>query len=131
MSIQVLLIDDSKIIRTVIQRVFAVTGIPVSRFIEAGDGLQGLEALKRDQFDVIFLDVNMPVMDGVQFMEALYKDPTLSSAPVIVVSTEGSDERKNDLFRYGVKTFVRKPVTPEQLSEAIATYVQGGGREKV
>lgn len=119
MSLRVLLVDDSRIIRQVIQRVFGLTSISVGAFFEAENGAEALEILSNEWVDLIFLDVNMPIMNGMEFMKRVSVDPVFKSTPVVVVSTEGSDERKQELFEYGVKAFLRKPVTPEQLSGTI------------
>lgn len=119
MSYNILIIDDSSVVRKVLIKTFALAQIPVSNFFQAENGKQGLELLGSNWIDIIFLDINMPVMNGMEFMQNLVTDPTHSKTPVVVVSTEGSKERKDQLFSYGVKAYLRKPITPECLAETI------------
>lgn len=119
MAYNVLIVDDSAIVRKVLKKTFGMTSIPVNQFHEASNGKEGLEILSAQWIDVIFLDVNMPVMNGMEFMRKLKSDPAASDTPVVVVSTEGSKERIEELTQSGIKAFLRKPVTPEHLVEVI------------
>ena len=67
----------------------------------------------------MFLDINMPVMNGVEMIEHLNEDGLLSSIPVVVVSTEGSATRMDELKRMGVRGYLRKPSAPEQFREVV------------
>lgn len=115
MSVRVMLVDDSALVRKVMKKTLGLAGVDESSVVEAEHGEQALERLSKDWVDIIFLDINMPVMNGVAFMEAVSKDPLYSKIPVVIVSTEGSDERKEQLKKMGVKSYLRKPVTPESV----------------
>jgi two-component system, chemotaxis family, chemotaxis protein CheY len=119
MSLNVLLVDDSSVVRKVMMRAFGMTNIPVKQFVEAQNGQIGLEKLKSEWIDIVFLDINMPVMNGMEFMQEMLKDENIKDTPVVVVSTEGSKERIDQLQIAGVKAYLRKPVTPEVLVETI------------
>lgn len=119
MAYNVLIVDDSKIVRKVLIKTFGMSGIEVGTFYQAENGEEGLELLRQNWIDVVFLDINMPVMNGMQFMQVVSKDDKLKETPVIVVSTEGSTERKEELLNSGIKAYLRKPVTPESLVETI------------
>lgn len=119
MAYNVLIVDDSSIVRKVLMKTFSMTDIPVNNFYQAENGKVGLDMLKDNWIDVIFLDINMPVMNGMEFMKHVTGDDTLKNTPVIVVSTEGSSERQEELKNAGVKAYLRKPVTPESLVETI------------
>lgn len=123
MSIRVLLVDDSSLVRKVMKKTLAMTGLPVDAVFEAGNGVEGLAVLKQEWVDIIFLDINMPVMNGVTFMEHVQKDPSYSKTPVIVISTEGSDDRKEQLKQLGIKAYLRKPSTPEAISETVTNLL--------
>ena len=125
MAYNVLIIDDSAIVRKVLIKTFGLSGIEVSNFIQAGNGKEGLQALQSNWVDVIFLDINMPVMNGMEFMRTMRQDPAFKDTPVIVVSTEGSQERIEELNNAGIKCFLRKPVTPEGLVETIQSLLGG------
>jgi two-component system chemotaxis response regulator CheY len=125
MSYNVLIIDDSTIVRKMIRKTIGMTAVPVGELVEAGDGREGLTKLKEHWVDLVFLDINMPVMNGVEFLEAVRSNPELKDTPVIVVSTEGATERIERLKQLGIKAFLRKPVTPEALAEAITNTLEG------
>ena len=124
MSYHFLLIDDSSIVRKVVTRALGMTPMQIDRIGEAENGQQALEYLKTNWVDLIFLDINMPIMNGVEFMEKLREDPLIKDLPVVVVSTEGSQERKERLKELGVKAYLRKPVTPEELTITVETLLQ-------
>ena len=125
MAYRILLVDDSLIVRRMMKKTLELTDIEISDVLEANNGKEGLEVLRNEWVDLVFLDINMPIMNGMEFMKVVREDPELNSTPVIVVSTEGSRERRDQLFDMHVKAFIRKPVTPEALSETI-TSVLGG-----
>mgnify|MGYP001451800920 CR=1 FL=1 len=127
MGYNVLIIDDSAIVRKVLMKTFGMTDIKINNFLQAENGQVGLDLLKSNWVDVIFLDINMPVMNGMEFMKNISSDPTHKEVPVVVVSTEGSKERQDELLSYGVKAYLRKPVTPEGLVETISHIL---GEEK-
>ncbi|MFN8389438.1 MAG: response regulator [Bdellovibrionota bacterium] len=129
MAYNVLLVDDSAIVRKVLIKTFGMTEIPVNQFYQAENGQVGLDILKDNWIDVVFLDINMPVMNGMQFIEKLRGDPTTKDLPVIVVSTEGSKERKAELAEKGIQAYLRKPVSPEALVETISDIFGGIHRE--
>lgn len=119
MAFNILAIDDSSIVRKVLKKTLGMTSIDVGEFIEAENGLVALEKLKNSWIDIIFLDINMPKMNGVEFMQALQNDEQHKNLPVVVVSTEGSKERINELTNLGVTEYLRKPVTPEGIVEVV------------
>ena len=129
MALKILLVDDSAIVRKVVIRTLGLTNIEVGEVFQAENGLQALEILKSTWVDLIFLDINMPVMNGMEFMEKLRVDEDLKDIPVIVVSTEGSKERIRRLEELGIWIYLRKPVTPETLTQAVAEILKEGGAE--
>lgn len=119
MSYNFLIVDDSAFIRTVFKKTLSESGLDIDEIFEAGNGAEALELLARQRVDLIFLDVNMPVMDGLEFMEKLRSQTQFVQIPVIVVSTEGSRERKALLADKDVVACLKKPFTAEQVREAI------------
>lgn len=124
MAYNILLVDDSSIVRKVFLKALNLTDLAVNHVYEAENGKEGLKILEQQWIDVIFLDINMPVMNGVEFMVELRKNEAHRATPVIVVSTEGARERKAQLADLDVCAYLRKPVTPELLTETI-TQVLG------
>ena len=125
MAYNVLIVDDSSIVRKVLMKTFSMTEIPVNTFYQAEHGLAALEILKDAWIDIIFLDINMPVMNGMEFIVELAKDPITAAIPVVVVSTEGSIERKDIFEKHKVKAYLRKPVSPELLVSTITKIFEG------
>lgn len=81
---------------------------------------------EKNWIDLVFLDINMPVMNGVQFMQALSQSEDLSDTKVLIVSTEGSSERIEELQMLGALGYLRKPFTPEEVVEKVADLLKGG-----
>ena len=123
MGYRILIVDDSAIIRSVLKKVLKVAGIEVSELLEAGNGKEAIEKLQASWVDLVFLDINMPVMNGVEFLKHVRADSVLKTIPVIVVSTEGSQIRLQELADLGVSAQLRKPVAPETLAETVKKVI--------
>lgn len=118
MAFNVLIVDDSAVMRAMIARVVRLSGVPLGEFFEASNGAEGLAALQQHWVDLVLLDINMPVMNGEEMLRRLRAEPETASLPVIVVSTEGSEARVQALEAMHV-AFVHKPFKPEALRETI------------
>jgi two-component system chemotaxis response regulator CheY len=118
MAFNVLVVDDSAVMRAMITRVVRMCGVPLGEFVEAGNGEEGLRAVREHWVDLVLLDINMPVMNGEEMLRQLRADPETASLPVIVVSTESSETRVHALEELGV-AFVHKPFAPETLRDTI------------
>lgn len=123
MAYQLLIVDDSSIVRKVLRKALSMTTLPIAGISEAENGVEALTILSAQKIDLIFLDINMPVMNGIEFIEKLRQSPSFGRTPVIVVSTEGSTERKELLLGHEVKAYLRKPVTPEKLTEVVGSIL--------
>ncbi len=115
MAISVMIVDDSRAMRKFMRRVIDLTGMTSGRYQEAGNGSEALRLLRAEPVDVILIDINMPVMNGEQFMEQLAADAGLRSIPVVVVSTDASEHRIERMTALGAKGYVAKPFAPEGL----------------
>jgi two-component system chemotaxis response regulator CheY len=118
MAFNVLIVDDSAVMRAMIARVVRLSGLPIAAIHEAGDGAAGLAAAREHWVDLVLLDVNMPVMDGEEMLRRLRAAPETAALPVVVVSTEGSEARRHALEALDV-SFIRKPFKPEDLRAVI------------
>ena len=119
MSLNVLIVDDSATIRIMIRKALALCLPQLDQVYEAGDGIEALALLADYKVHLVLLDVNMPRMNGLQLAKKLKEDPATTDLPVVVISTEGSDERLNELKQCKVAGYVRKPFRPEQLREVL------------
>jgi len=115
MAYNVLIVDDSAAMRNFVRRVLTLSGIDVGDCFEASNGQEGLECVSSNWVDVILTDINMPKMDGEEFVRQLSRDEVLRAIPVIVVSTDGTDLRMRQMLDLGARAYVKKPFLPETL----------------
>lgn len=118
MALNVLVVDDSKVMRQMITRTLRLSGLPLGEVLEAANGQEALERLREHWVDLVLADVNMPVMDGETMVERMRADPALRSMPVLFVSTESSQKRIKLLLEKS-SGFVHKPFNPEEVRELI------------
>jgi two-component system, chemotaxis family, chemotaxis protein CheY len=115
----ILIVDDSKAMRNFIRRALSMTSLEIGIVHEAEHGLAGLQLLDQHSVEIIFSDINMPVMDGAVFVGELAKDEVKRKIPVIVVSTDSSTERKAQMTALGAKGYIAKPFSPEVLEQEV------------
>lgn len=120
MPLDVLIVDDSAAIRKILHRVLLQAEIPLGQVYEAGDGAAALHELKRANVGLILSDINMPEMDGLQFLEAVKGDQALRSIPFILITTEGGSEKVMKAVALGAHGYVRKPFTADQIRAKLA-----------
>lgn len=118
MPLNVLIVDDSSVMRAMIAKTIRMSGLDLGDVYQAGNGQEGLEAARNNWVDLVVADINMPVMNGEEMIDQMKADPELSDLPTIVISTEGSATRIERLESKGVK-FVHKPFTPEIIRDSI------------
>jgi two-component system chemotaxis response regulator CheY len=130
--LDVLIIDDSAAIRKILQRVLRQTGLAIGKVLEAGDGAEALTALgvgvtspdgakTEAKVGLVLCDINMPNMDGLEFLRTLKEDAQWKDLPVVMVSTEGSQDKVLQAVGLGAAGYVRKPFTAEQIKEKLTS----------
>ncbi len=124
MAYRVLIVDDSPAMRKFIRRVIEVSGFDCSQQLEASNGREALDVLSREWVDLILTDINMPVMNGEQFIRELEKDETLRQVPVLVVSTDSTLQRVQQMLSLGARGYVTKPFTPEMLRSQLERLLE-------
>lgn len=113
---KVLVVDDSELIHKMFRIFFRDVDV-----VCALDGREALDGLARHpDVDLIILDVNMPRMDGLEFLDKVKEDEAFSGIPVVIVSTEGEEEDTIRGLEAGAAAYVKKPFQPEQLSDIVA-----------
>jgi two-component system chemotaxis response regulator CheY len=127
MQKDLMIVDDSPAMRSFIRRTVAIGGLEVGQCLEASNGLEALALLRKQPVDVIFTDFNMPVMDGEQLVANLQLDATLKDVPVIVISTDSTQQRMSRLQAMGVCGYLCKPFTPEKLANMLCQAVPSWG----
>lgn len=120
MSKTILIVDDSASLRQVVRIALVNAGYTV---IEAGDGKDALGKLDGKKIHLIISDVNMPVMDGIEFLKNVKAHPGYKFTPVIMLTTEGGEDKKLQGQQAGARAWVVKPFKPEQLLNAVSKLV--------
>ncbi len=118
MGLHILVVDDSSVMRSMIIKTLKLSGVDIGRIFQAANGLEGLQVLDQEKMDLILVDINMPVMDGMEMLEKLRERTDTRDVPVMVISTESNEQRISLFYEYGA-SFVHKPFTPEELGEEI------------
>ena len=122
---KILIVDDSKLIH----KMFEVM-LRGHHLVHANDGVEGIQRLAENvDVDLILLDINMPRMNGLEFLAELEKDNALSEIPVVVVSTEGKEEDTQRAIDLGARGYITKPFQSEQVLEIIAKLPVAGAAE--
>jgi two-component system, chemotaxis family, chemotaxis protein CheY len=125
MSIRALIIDDSSVMRKIVERSLRQAGIDLTKVFEAGNGAEALAVLQENPVDLILCDINMPVMGGLEFIKEL---PTVANAkgvPVVMITTEGSESHVVEALSHGARGYIRKPFTAEQVKEQVVPVLEG------
>ncbi|HPN64678.1 MAG TPA: response regulator [Candidatus Goldiibacteriota bacterium] len=117
MAYNFLIVDDSITTRTIIKKILQLSSIEIGELHEAADGEEALEVLQNKWIDLVFADINMPRMNGVEMVQRMREDGMLKSIPVVIVSSEGSETRIEEMMAKGIKAYLRKPFTPENIKE--------------
>jgi two-component system chemotaxis response regulator CheY len=135
MALNILVVDDSAVMRSMIIRSLRLAGLPLGDVAQASNGRDGLEALEKQWTDLAIVDINMPVMNGEEMIERVRMNPAMADLPIVVVSTESSTARIESLRSKGVE-FVHKPFAPEDLRRKIVrltgvAHEQFGGEDAV
>lgn len=125
MALNILVVDDSETVRAIIAKTLELAKVPINELYNAANGKEALDVLRDNWVDLVFSDINMPIMGGVEMIEKMYSDDLLKTIPVVVVSTEGSKTRIEELKTKGVRAYIRKPFTPELVREVVADIVGG------
>ncbi|NLG34832.1 MAG: response regulator [Lentisphaerae bacterium] len=124
MAYNILIVDDSKIVRTVIERAIHLSGVEIGKILQAANGQEALDHLGSAWVDIVFADINMPVMDGVEMVEEMDRRGLVRDIPVVIVSTDRSEMRMQQLKAHGVKEYLNKPFTPEAIRDILATCLK-------
>ncbi|MCP4546222.1 MAG: response regulator [bacterium] len=118
MALNILVVDDSAVMRAMIKKTLTLCGLPLGEISEASNGCGALEVLQNSWVDLALIDINMPEMNGIELIDEIRKRPDIADLLLIVISTESSQTRIDFLNDMGVG-FVHKPFTPESVKAKI------------
>lgn len=129
MALNVLIVDDSDVIRQMIARTLDLARLPIGNVLQASNGREALAVLEEEWVDLVLADINMPVMNGMELVRRLHAKPETADLPVVIVSTEGANDRISELMDLGVIAWIRKPFTPEGIRDVVTGLLDTIPRE--
>ncbi len=118
-EVRALIVDDSSVMRKIIERALRQAGLNPLLVHEAGSGTEGLDLLKAKQVDLILSDINMPSMDGLEFLRQIRAQNLAPGVPVVMITTESSEEHVKQAIQAGARGYIRKPFTADQVKERV------------
>ncbi len=124
-NISVLIVDDSSVMRKIVERSLRQAGIEISQVFEAGNGVEALAVLNERPVNLVLCDINMPAMDGLEFVKQLPSVPNAKGVPVVMITTEGSEGHVVQALSAGARGYIRKPFTADQVKEHILPVLAG------
>ncbi len=130
MSYRILVVDDSATIRAVIRRSIGMSGLEVAELHEAANGVEALKVLSEHWVDIVFADLNMPEMGGMELVEKMSQDSLLVSTPVVIVSSDHNQNTIDELKHRGIRAYIKKPFRPENFRDVVSDVLgltEGGG----
>ena len=120
MAKKILIVDDSSSVRTVARMALREKGYEV---VEAGNGQEALKVLQSDRCHLVISDVNMPVMDGITLLKEIKANPNYKFTPVIMLTTEAGEDKKQEGRAAGAKAWITKPFQPQLLVDAVSKLI--------
>ncbi len=121
--LDVLIVDDSAAIRKILQRVLVQAEVSLGNVYEANDGQEALDKLKGTEVGLILSDINMPNMDGLELLARVRAEDNLKTVPIIMITTEGSQNKVLQALQLGANGYVRKPFTADQIKEKLVGII--------
>jgi two-component system chemotaxis response regulator CheY len=118
-EVRALIVDDSSVMRKIVERSLRQAGLESLVVFEAGSGVEGLEVLKSKSVDLILSDINMPSMDGLEFVRQIHLQQLAPGIPVVMITTESSEEHVKQAILAGAKGYIRKPFTADQVKQRV------------
>src|SRR5262245_54410557 len=118
-DVDALIVDDSSVMRKIVERSLRQAGIKLGNVYEAGNGAEALAVLSEHPVHLILCDINMPVMDGLEFVKQLAGVHNAKDVPVVMITTEGSESHVVQALSAGARGYIRKPFTAEQVKEHV------------
>jgi len=120
----IVIADDSSTARLIIKRCVEIAGFTTATFMEAADGRQALELVKKNDVDLVITDINMPNMDGKTLLKYIKASPKLHDLPVVVISSASNEKVASELMANGAMAVVNKPVTPASVASVLESLSQ-------
>ena len=123
-NLKTLIVDDSSVMRKIVARALQQCGVNSAEIMEAGNGAEALDVVRREKLDLVLSDINMPVMDGLEFVRQLQSVENAKGVPVVMITTEGSESHVMEAITCGARGYIRKPFTPDQMKQHVLPLLQ-------
>jgi two-component system chemotaxis response regulator CheY len=123
--VSVLIVDDSSVMRKIVGRSLRQAGLDVVQVLEASNGSEALSLARENSLDLILSDINMPLMDGLEFVRQLRALESAQQTPVVMITTEAGEGHVVQALSLGASGYIRKPFTPEQIKERVIPLLRG------
>lgn len=123
-GLRTLIVDDSSVMRKIVARALQQGGVALAEILEAGNGSEALDILRTKRVDLVLSDINMPVMDGLEFVRQLQSVENAKGVPVVMITTEGSESHVMQALSCGARGYIRKPFTPDQMKQHVLPLLQ-------
>ena len=117
--LNVLIVDDSAMMRMMIKRVTGMCDVPIGKIFEAANGAEAIKILETEHVDALFTDINMPVMTGTELLRTISGNPRWQNLLRVIISTDGSEARRNEVAELNVRLYVEKPFRPEVMRDVL------------
>lgn len=130
MALNILVVDDSSVMRSIITKTLHLSNLPLGEIYEASNGQEGLEMIDKNWIDLVLADINMPVMDGLEMIDRLKQNPETEDLSVIIVTAKSIDKDVEILIKKGTG-YIHKPFTPETLRETVISMIGGLDEQQV
>lgn len=124
-NIRALIVDDSSVMRKIVERSLRQAGLESLIVFEAATGIEGLEVLKSKEIDLILSDINMPSMDGLEFVRQIHLQQLAAGVPVVMITTESSEAHVKQAIQAGANGYIRKPFTADQVKQRVLPLLSG------
>ena len=118
--LNILIVDDSAMMRAMIKRVTGLCGVTIGNIFEAGNGREAIAVLEREKVDALFTDINMPVMTGTELLREIEQDGRWPQLLRVIISTDGSAARRAEADELHVSLYVEKPFRPEVMRDVLS-----------
>ena len=123
MAKNVLLVDDSSTMRKIVSRSLRQAGLDFGEIYEAADGQEALAMLEKESIDIVLSDINMPNMNGIEFLREKANRPAIKAIPVFMISTETGEDIIGEAKSLGAIGALKKPFTPEKVNEVLGPFM--------
>jgi len=123
MALNILVVDDSHSMRKFIIKAIEASGVDCGLIIEAPNGREALKKLEEHWIDIILTDINMPEMNGIEFIKKIRESEVHKKLPIVVITTERSISIMKEVEDLGIEGYMKKPFTPEEIRKTLTSLI--------